>query len=218
MTRPLPRILLVEDDRQLIYLVRVTLERKGYRVFEAFDGPSGLESALKERPDLLVLDIDLPGLNGLEVCEELRRLHYSAPILMLTGRAQLDEKVAGLESGADDYLAKPFEPREFLARVQALLRRHQRDEAPTPTLDLGDVRIDLRERTATRNGQALTLTKTEFGLLELLAKTPGQPVSRETILDIVWGYARFPTTRTVDTHIWRLRKKIGDDGDEPRWI
>ncbi|HYD83630.1 MAG TPA: response regulator transcription factor, partial [Opitutus sp.] len=169
-------------------------------------------------PDLVVLDVDMPVLTGLEVCQELRRLHFESPILMLTVRSQVDDKVAGLNAGADDYLSKPFEGRELIARVQALLRRWKREEQTRLTLEFGAVKVDLEKKTATRNGEPLSLTKTEYALLELLAKHPDQPVSRETMLDIAWGYARFPNTRTVDTHIWRLRKKIGDDGDEPRWI
>jgi DNA-binding response OmpR family regulator len=218
MKSPLPRILLVDDDRELLFVVRVALERQGYRVIEALDGPGGLSLALEERPDLVVLDIDMPSLNGLEVCQELRRLHFAAPILMLTGRGQLDEKIVGLGSGADDYLAKPFEPREFSARVQALLRRHERARKKTLVLEFGPVRIDFGEKVVRRSDEPVALSKTEFALLELLAQNLGQPVSRTTILDVVWGYTRFPTTRTIDTHIWRLRKKLGDDGDNPRWI
>ncbi len=218
MPSPLARILIVDDDPQLLFVVRVALERQGYRVFEAPDGKAGLDLALTERPDLLVLDIDMPGLTGIEVCQELRRLHFEAPILMLTGRTLLDDKVTGLNAGADDYLAKPFEPREFLARVQALVRRHHRTTEQPAILVFDQLVIDLRRRAAHQAGKPIEFTKTEFAILELLAKSPGRPVSRETLLDIVWGYTRFPNTRTVDTHVWRLRKKIGDGGDEPRWI
>ncbi len=218
MPSPLARILVVDDDPHLLLVVRIALERQGYRVIEAADGKRGLDLALIERPDLLVLDVDMPGLTGIEVCVELRRLHFNAPILMLTGRALLDDKINGLNAGADDYLAKPFEPREFLARVHALVRRHHR-AAERPSLLVFDrLLIDLTRRTASNNGEPVEFTKTEFAILDLLAKSPGRPVSRETLLDIVWGYTRFPNTRTVDTHVWRLRKKIGDDGDEPRWL
>jgi Response regulators consisting of a CheY-like receiver domain and a winged-helix DNA-binding domain len=199
-------------------VVRIALERQGYRIMEAVDGKSGLDLALAERPDLVVLDIDMPALTGIEVCQELRRLHFDAPILMLTGRTLLDDKVTGLNAGADDYLAKPFESREFLARVQALLRRHQRATERPAILVFDQLVIDLRRRVARLAGEPVEFTKTEFAILELLARTPGRPVSRETLLDIVWGYTRFPNTRTVDTHVWRLRKKIGDAGEEPRWI
>jgi DNA-binding response OmpR family regulator len=214
----LSRILLVEDDARFIEIVSLFLERKGYRVIKAADGKVGLDLALRERPDLVVLDVELPTLTGFEICAELRRLHFESPILMLTSKAQIDDRVQGLEAGADDYLPKPFEEREFLARIRALLRRKRRTELQTLALKFGPVHVDLARKVATRDGKPLALTKTEFAILELLAKNAGQPVSRETLLDVVWGYARFPSTRTVDTHVWRLRKKIGDDGETPRWI
>jgi DNA-binding response OmpR family regulator len=139
---------------------------------------------------------------------------------MLTGEATLHDRVIGLNAGADDYLGKPFAAEEFLARVNALLRRHQRMSAGAsrPILQLGETRIDLTHMTATRAGQPLQLTKTEYALLNVLASASGNPVSRDIILSVVWGYTRIPTTRTIDTHVWRLRKKIGDDGDSPQWI
>lgn len=218
MQRPLPRILLVDDEPALLHTVRMALEREGYRVIDAPTGESGVKLALDERPDLVVLDIDLPGMDGFAVCRELRRVYFTAPILMLTGRGHVDEKIFGLNSGADDYLSKPFELRELLARVQALVRRHERNEQKTLVLEFGPVRVDFGERTAWRDGKPLALSKTEFALLELLARNRDQPVSRTTILDVVWGYTRFPTTRTIDTHVWRLRQKLGDDGENPRWI
>lgn len=212
-----PRILVIEDDRALTVAVEICLKRSGYRVLHAADGETGLESALREQPNLVVLDIDLPKIDGLEVCRRLRMGTFDAPILMLTGRTMVDDRVTGLNAGADDYLTKPFEAREFLARINALLRRRRRAARPT-TIELGEVRIDLERKTATRAGQPLALTKTEFALLDLLARHPGEPVSRDSILDVVWGYTRFPTTRTIDTHVWRLRKKLGDDSDPPRWL
>ncbi|HVU33597.1 MAG TPA: response regulator transcription factor [Opitutaceae bacterium] len=218
MTTPLPRILLVEDDAPLAYTIRMALEREGYRVIEAGDGKVGLDAALQERPDLVVLDVDLPRLDGFAVCRELRRVQFGAPILMLTGRAALDEKVFGLNVGADDYLTKPFELRELFARIHALVRRHERNRQKTQVLNFGAVRIDFGDKIVSREGRPVTLSKTEFALLELLAQNLGQPVSRTTILDVVWGYTRFPTTRTIDTHVWRLRQKLGDDGAKPRWL
>ena len=218
MTSPLARILVVDDNREMVGVVGMCLEHEGYRVIAASDGQQGLNLALEERPDLVVLDIEMPILDGIEVCRELRRLEFESPVLMLTGRALTGDKVAGLNAGADDYLAKPFELPEFLARVRALLRRRKREQQQVLVLDFGPVHVDLAQRTATRDGRPLPLTKTEYALLDLLAKNTGLLVSRETMLDVVWGYARFPSTRTVDTHIWRLRKKIGDDGEPPRWI
>lgn len=214
----LPRLLLVEDDLRFNDMLGLLLERKGYRVIKALDGKAGLELALDQRPDLVILDIELPQLNGFEVCAELRRLQFEAPILMLTSRALVDDRVSGLEAGADDYLPKPFEERELLARIRALLRRKRRAELQALALSFGPVYVDLANKTATRDGKPLALTKTEIAVLDLLARNAGQTVSRETLLDAVWGYARFPSTRTVNTHIWRLRKKIGDEGATPRWI
>jgi DNA-binding response OmpR family regulator len=213
-----PRILVVEDDRALNLTIEICLKRNGYRVMLASDGEMGFELARSEQPDLVVLDVMLPRANGVEVCQRLRQIHFEAPILMLTGKVELEDRVNGLNAGADDYLAKPFEPKELLARINALLRRFRRTEERRTEIELGDVRVDLVNKTATRAGEPLALTKTEYSLLELLARSPGKPVSRENMLDVVWGYTRFPTTRTIDTHIWRLRKKLGDDGDAPRWI
>ena len=214
----MPRVLVVDDDQAIVGVLSVCLKLNGYRVLEAGDGEAALNRALAERPDLVVLDLDLPKLDGLRVCNELRRLHFNAPILMLTGKARVQDRVLGLNAGADDYLPKPFDAQEFLARVNALLRRRERDRRQVLVLTFGDVRVDLARKTATKNDQPLLLTKTEYALLGLLAQNLGSPVSRETILDSVWGYARFPSTRTVDTHIWRLRKKLGDDGEQPRWL
>lgn len=213
-----PRILVVEDEAPLMFTVKTCLEHSGYRVLQAEDGRQGLEMALREKPALVILDIGLPELNGVEVCASLRRVDFASPILMLTSRAELADRVTGLNAGADDYLAKPFQVPELLARINALLRRVRREEKQALELRLGDISIDLARKAATHGGRPLELTKTEFALLELLAKHAGETVSRERILDVVWGYTRFPTTRTVDTHVWRLRKKLGDDGEEPRWI
>jgi DNA-binding response OmpR family regulator len=213
-----PRVLVVDDEPALLQLVKTCLEKDGYRVLEASDGERGLQIALQEKPDLVILDFVMPKLTGLAVCAELRRLHFSSPILMLTGKREVEHRITGLSSGADDYLPKPFDIRELLARVKALLRRQQRTEQKRFMLKLGDVQVDLEGRTAKRGARQIKLTKTEFALLELLAKNAGKSVSREQILDSVWGYTYFPTTRTVDTHIYRLRKKLGDDAEQPKWI
>jgi DNA-binding response OmpR family regulator len=212
------RILLIEDERTIIDTIELCLKHEGYRVLQATDGERGLHLAQTEKPDLVILDITLPRVDGLEICRRLRDRQFEAPILMVTGKGQIDDRVTGLNAGADDYLPKPFSARELIARVNALLRRQQRTSSGPRVLELGETRIDLSDKRATRAGQPLALTKTEYGMLELLARPPGRAVSRERMLDLVWGYTRFPTTRTVDTHIWRLRKKIGDDGETPRWI
>lgn len=202
----------------MINTVQLCLTEYGYRVIATQTGEEGLNLALSQKPDIVILDVGLPGLSGIEVCRELRRLSYAAPILMLTARHLVEDRVTGLNAGADDYLPKPFALQEFLARIQALLRRGERAQPARRVLEFGDVRIDLEKRTATRAGQPLALTRTEFSLLELLGSKAGAVVSRETMLDVVWGYARFPTTRTIDTHVWRLRKKIGDDAEHPNWL
>lgn len=213
-----PRILVIEDDRTMLSAIELSLKEQGYRVIEARDGNEGLTLALAQKPDLVVLDVLMPGLSGFELCRELRRLNFASPILMLTGLHHVDDRVKGLNAGADDYLPKPFSLRELYARVHALLRRNERDRQQRLVLAFDDLRVDLAHRTAVRHGQPVSLTKTEYALLDLLGQHAGEVVSRQTILDVVWGYTRFPSTRTVDTHVWRLRKKLGDGGDHPRWI
>jgi len=216
----LPRILVVDDERPMRASICQCLQAEGYRVLEAADGAQGLDLIAKEKPSLVILDVMMPNLTGLEAAAELRRLGLTIPVLMLTTRQEVSQKVEGLNSGADDYLGKPFDRRELLARVQALLRRQtitQTTQAIS-SLRFGDVEIDLEKHTACKGKTPLPLTRTEYALLELLAKNMGNPVSRDLILDAVWGYTYFPSTRTVDTHIWRLRKKIGDSGETPRWL
>lgn len=213
-----PRILVIEDDRTMLSAVGLSLQEQGYRVLEAHDGNEGLALALAQKPDLVVLDVIMPGLSGFELCRELRRLNFTSPILMLTGLHQVDDRVKGFDAGADDYLPKPFSLRELYARVHALLRRNARERQQRIVLELDGLRIDPAHHTASRNGRPLSLTKTEYALLDLLGQHAGEVVSRQTILDVVWGYTRFPSTRTVDTYIWRLRKKLGDGGEHPRWI
>ena len=194
------------------------LEAEGHRVMTASDGEAGLKRALEEKPELVLLDIMMPRLDGYAVCEELRRVEFPAAILMLTAKGQVDDRVAGLDAGADDYLVKPFSTEELLARVRALLRRAKRQGKGTSKLALGDVKIDLVKQTAARGRKPLHLTAKEFAMLRLLAETPGEPVSRERFLDVVWGYAAFPTTRTVDNHVASLRAKLERDPERPRWV
>ena len=214
----LERILIVEDDPSMRAGIRLCLEGAGYRVLEADDGDKGLKLIREEKPALIVLDVMMPKLNGYEVASELRRCGTTTPILMLTTRQEIPERVKGLLAGADDYLAKPFDRRELLARIYALLRRRGQTEGQVRRLIFDSLAVDLVARTATRNEETVALTKTEYAILDLLAKNLGVPVSRDQMLDSVWGYTYFPSTRTVDTHIYRLRKKLGDDGDTPRWI
>ena len=194
------------------------LTREGYRVLTAADGESGLKRALEEKPDLVLLDIMMPQLDGYAVCAELRRLSCPAAILMLTAKGQIEDRVTGLDAGADDYLVKPFSTQELLARTRAVLRRARRQARLPAKLKFGAVEIDLVRHSATRAGKPLHLTAKEFAMLRLMAETPGEPVSRERFLDAVWGYTAMPTTRTVDNHLASLRGKIEPDPDSPRWL
>ena len=212
------RILIIEDEAPMRMALQDVLEAEGYRALTAADGESGLKRALEEKPDLILLDIMMPKLDGYEVCAELRRLSNPVPVLMLTAKGQVEDRVTGLDAGADDYLVKPFSTEELLARVRALLRRVQRHGKSAAKLRFGDVEIDLARQTAARGRKAIHLTAKEFAMLRLMAEAEGEPVTRERFLDAVWGYAAFPTTRTVDNHIASLRGKIERNPDEPRWI
>ena len=212
------RILIIEDETPMRTALADVLEGEGYRPLSAADGEIGLRKAVAEKPDLILLDIMMPKLDGFAVCAELRRLGNAVPVLMLTAKGQVEDRVNGLDVGADDYLVKPFSTEELLARVRALLRRAERPGKSVTKLKLGDVEIDLARQTASRGRKRLHLTAKEFSILRLLAEATGQPVSREKFLDVVWGYASFPTTRTVDNHIASLRSKVEKNPDAPRWI
>src|ERR1041385_5188055 len=214
----MPRILIIEDEAPMRTALKDVIENEGYRAITAADGESGLKRALEEKPDLILLDIMMPKLDGYEVCSELRRLANPVPILMLTAKGQIEDRVSGLDAGADDYLIKPFSTEELLARVRALLRRFERQTKAPTRLQLGDVEIDLVRQPGRRGRKPLHLTATEIAMLRLMAETPGEPVSRERFLDVVWGYAAFPTTRTVDNHVASLRRKVEKNPDEPRWL
>jgi DNA-binding response OmpR family regulator len=215
---PMERILIIEDELPMCTALRDALSAENYRVLTARDGETGLQRALAEKPDLILLDIMMPKLDGYALCSELRRLEVSVPILMLTAKGQVEDRVAGLDVGADDYLVKPFSTQELLARVRALLRRVRRQGQAPGKLRFGEVEIDLARQTAIRGRNPMRLTAKEFAMLRLMSEAPGEPVSRERFLDLVWGYTAFPTTRTVDTHIASLRGKIEINPEEPRWI
>ena len=212
------RILVIEDERPMRTALEDCLSSAGYRVFSAADGEKGLERALAERPDLVLLDVMMPRLDGFAVCAELRRVGFNAPVLLLTAKSQVDDRVNGLDAGADDYLVKPFSTEELLARVRALLRRSRRETTAPTRLRFGPAEVDLVRQSATMAGRAVHLTAKEFAMLRLLAETPAAPVSRERFLDVVWGVGAFPTTRTVDTHIASLRAKLEPDPDTPRHL
>lgn len=212
------RILIIEDETPMRTALADVLEGEGYRALAAADGEAGLRKAVAEKPDLILLDVMMPKLDGFAVCAELRRLGHVTPVLMLTAKGQIEDRVNGLDVGADDYLVKPFSTEELLARVRALLRRTQRHGKSPTKLTLGDVEIDLARQTAARGRKVIHLTAKEFAMLRLLAEAAGEPVSREKFLDVVWGYAAFPTTRTVDTHIASLRTKLEKNPEAPRWL
>jgi DNA-binding response OmpR family regulator len=212
------RVLIIEDELPMRTVLQDLLEAEGYRVLAAANGETGLQRAIAEKPNLILLDIMMPKLDGYAVCAELRRLSNPAAILMLTAKGQIADRVQGLDVGADDYLVKPFSSEELIARVRAMLRRVQRQTKAPARLVLGEAQIDLIKQTATRGRKTLHLTAKEFAMLRLMAEAPGEPVSRERFLDLVWGCAAFPTTRTVDNHIASLRSKIEKDPDEPQWI
>lgn len=213
------RILVVEDDDALRAMLVGFFTKHGFRALEAADGNQALKKVFTEKPSLIVLDVNMPALGGLAVLARVRKAGLDLPILMLSGRGGVQQRIEGLTLGADDYLAKPFDFEEMLARVRALFRRHTRTATPR-YLQLGDTTVDLVNMTARAGAISVTLSRTECSILDVLARSAGQPVTRERMLDVVWGYTYLPNTRTVDTHVWRLRKKLCDAGagGEPRWI
>lgn len=212
------RLLIIEDEAPMRTALVETLKAEGYRVQAAADGIAGLELACTEPFDLVLLDIMMPGLDGFALCRELRKRGRTMPVLMLTAKGQVDDRVEGLDSGADDYLVKPFSLKELLARVRALLRRKERAEAVGNELLIGNTSIDLAKRTVTRGETQSTLSEKETGILQLLAAHRGETVSREKFLDVVWGYHAYPSTRTVDNFIAGLRAKLEDDPANPRHL
>jgi len=213
-----PRILVVEDEHAMRVALRDILDSEGYRVQTAADGLAGLQLTVDEKPDLILLDVMMPKLDGYALCAELRRLAIRTPVLMVTAKGQIADRVTGLDSGADDYLIKPFSTEELLARVRALLRRTQTNRRVPRAIAMGDVRIDLVKMTAHKGHEPISLSAREFAMLRLLAEAEGEPISRQRFLDLVWGATAFPTTRTVDNHIVGLRSKVEDDAKNPRWI
>ncbi len=212
------RILIVEDELPMRTALVETLKTEGYRVVAAHDGESGLELACTEPFDLVLLDVMMPKLDGFAVCRELRKRGRDMPVLMLTAKGGVDDRVTGLDSGADDYLAKPFSLRELLARVRSLLRRRERYAAVPDTLAIGAATVDFARRQLTRDGTTHALSEKETGMLRLLAAARGAPVPRETFLDVIWGYHAYPSTRTVDNFIAALRAKLEPEPANPRHL
>jgi DNA-binding response OmpR family regulator len=211
------RILIVEDEPAMVAGLRDNFEYEGYEVISATDGVDGLERALADNPDLVVLDVMMPRMSGLDVCKQLKVKKPSLPIIMLTARGQEIDKVVGLELGADDYVTKPFSIRELMARVKAVLRR----VSPQTVEDIyrfSDVEVNVRSNEVLRAGTRVELSAKEFALLAYFVSHPAETLSRDRLLDAVWGYENYPNTRTVDTHIVHLRQKLEPNPEEPRFI
>ena len=213
------RIVVIDDEPNLRHTLSYTLRQEGYEVAAAADGEEGLVLVASAKPDLVILDVMLPKIDGFEVCRRIRR-SSRVPVLMLTARDTELDKVVGLEIGADDYLVKPFSMRELIARVRAMLRRSTQvpDVASPAEIEHDGLHIDTTKHRVTRDGQDVALRPKEFDLLVALARSPGQVFSREQLLNAVWGLDHAGDTRTVDTHVKNLREQLGEDADAPRWI
>jgi DNA-binding response OmpR family regulator len=214
-------ILIIEDDEQSRQVVRLAMQSQSYLLTEAKTGDEGLEVARSNEPDLILLDVNMPGMSGLDVCRKLRAEGSLVPIIMLTAKSDTIDKVVGLEVGADDYITKPFEVRELLARIGAHLRRSDAttgEPAAKTRREFPGLVIDISRRQVWRDDQEVSLTVTEFNVLALLSSKPGQVFSRSELLRDVWGYDIDIETRTVDAHVYRLRKKIEDDSEKPQYI
>lgn len=212
------KILIVEDEHDMVEGLKFNLEARNYNVITSFDGETGCQKALAEKPDLVILDIMLPKLNGYQVCKILKKEIPDLPVIMLTAKSQEAEIVTGLELGADDYITKPFSVLELLARINALFRRVVPGSGLQEIHRFGNLEINFKRYTAQKNGKPLKLTPKEYELLKCFIERQGEIVSREELLKQIWGYDSFPDTRTVDAHIAKLRHKIEDDPDEPRLI
>jgi len=215
------RILVIEDDKDIVELVRYNLEKDGYQVLASTDGSTGLAQIRKAPPDLLVLDLMLPKLSGLDICKEVRKdtSLNRLPILILTAKGEEADRVVGLELGADDYVTKPFSPRELAARVKALLRRTEPSGAPSEkALEIGPLRIDPASYRVTRAGKSVPMSTLEFRLLYFLAARPNRVFTRDQLLDGVWGTERFVTPRSVDVYVRRLREKVEADPQHPVYM
>ncbi len=212
------RILVIEDDAAILRGLKDNLVAESYEVLTAEDGEEGHRLAREEDPDLIILDLMLPTLSGYEICRKLRDEGNSVLILMLTARGEEADRILGLDLGADDYVTKPFSIRELKARVRALLRRSDAQSAPPDTLSFGDVVVDFPQYEARKGGRPVEMTPKEFGVLRYLAARAGEVVSRYELLEKVWGYGTFPSTRTVDNHLAALRAKLEDQPGEPRYL
>jgi two-component system alkaline phosphatase synthesis response regulator PhoP len=214
-------IAIIEDEANIVELVKYNLDREGYRTIAANTGKKGLELVRQELPDLVILDLMLPELDGMSVCKQLRADSQtkSIPIIILTAKSEEADRVLGLEMGADDYVTKPFSPRELVARVRAVLRRSiNLEEGEPEIMEIGEIRMDLRQHLVKVRGAEVELTPKEFDFLKMLLLNPGRAFTREFLLEHLWGYEYFGDTRTVDVHVRRLRQKIEDNAAEPVYL
>jgi DNA-binding response OmpR family regulator len=207
-------VLVIDDDAALRDTIGLMLEKEGFRPALAADGKSGLKQALTLKPDLILVDLKMPGLSGMEVCKQVRSAEMKTPMIVLSAIGDELDKVLLLEIGADDYVVKPFGTRELLARIRALLRRSSSEE--TKVVSFGEVEVDLTRRVVLKKGEDLKLTRAEYNLLTYFLQNPDRPLTRDMILNSVWGYESFPNTRTVDAHVVRLRQKLETDANTPR--
>ena len=212
------KILIIEDEKDMVTGLKFNLEARDYAVIVAYDGETGYQKALSEKPDLVILDIMLPKLNGYEVCKRLKKEIPDLPIIMLTAKSQEAEIVTGLELGADDYITKPFSVLELLARIKALFRRIKSGSEIPEVYRYGNLEINFKKYEARKKGIPIKLSPREYELLKWFTEREGEIVSRDELLNQVWGYDSFPNTRTIDTHIAKLRHKIEDNPEEPKLI
>ncbi|HTA72079.1 MAG TPA: response regulator transcription factor [Bryobacteraceae bacterium] len=211
----MPKILLIDDDETVCEALSLMLEREGFAPLLAHDGESGFEKALTLKPQLVLVDLRLPGMSGVELCKQLRAANAGIPIIVLSGLDEELDKVLLLEIGADDYVVKPFSPRELLARIRAVLRRASAIER---VVRFGEVEVDLDRRLITRRGQEINLTRQEYNLLTFFLNNADRALSRDAILNAVWGFESYPNTRTVDAHVVRLRQKLEPNPATPRHV
>ncbi len=211
-------VLLIEDEPNLVAGLSDALEHHGYNVMSAQNGPDGLEAALTGQADIILLDVMMPGMTGLEVCAELRQRGVSTPVIMLTAKSQEEDKIVGLDTGADDYVTKPFSVTELLARVRAHLRRADDGSGLPDRVEIGSAQVDFKKYCVFKDGEQFDLTDREVAMLRLMIEHPHEVITRDRLLDEVWGLNAYPTTRTIDTFVYRLRQKLEDDSQNPRHL
>ncbi|MCX7950802.1 MAG: response regulator transcription factor [Clostridiales bacterium] len=214
------KILIIDDELHIVELLKYNLEMNGYKVYYALNGNEGINIAYEKKPDLILLDIMLPEIDGFEVCKKIKRDDELAniPIIMLTAKGEEFDKILGLELGADDYITKPFSVRELVARIKVVLRRNTKEEKQTNIINIGNLTIDMERHEVLKDGKRVELTLKEFELLKLLVLNKGKVMTRDFLLDKIWGYEYYGETRTVDVHVRHLRQKIEEDDKNPKYI